>query len=301
MIVVMEAGVNETAIENVIAFLVGAGFDVHRSSGAKRTTLGIVGDVTENDAAVVRELDGVSQVVRVTEPFRLASRRFRQRSTVVEGPWGLIGGERPWIAIEPIGLVPRRETASRPVQTEADAAGSAPELPYAVAAGRPFDAAVTRSHLPPDALGSLACLSLHEQPTSPHYAVRFVARPPSAGANAWIGTAERELERAECQVVLLEQGGEYPSGARTLEVAAIARAKQRTHLPIVVDVPIIAQRARYSAPVACAAIAAGADGIVLRAWVGREGVIPRVPATLAWSEAVALAERVRAVAAAVRG
>jgi len=300
MIVVMEAGVNETAIENVIAFLVNAGFDVHRSSGAKRTTLGIVGDVTENDAAVVRELDGVSQVVRVTEPFRLASRRFRQRSTVVEGPWGLIGGERPWIAIEPIGLVPRRETASRPVQTE-DEAGAASELPYAVAAGRPFDAAVTRSHLPPDALGALACLSLHEQPTSPHYPVRFVARPPSAGANAWIGSAERELERAECQVVLLEQGGEYPSGARTLEVAAIARAKQRTHLPIVVDVPIIAERARYSAPVACAAIAAGADGIVLRAWVGREGVIPRVPATLSWSEAVALAERVRAVAAAVRG
>lgn len=301
MIVVMEAGVNETAIENVIAFLVSAGFDVHRSSGAKRTTLGIVGDVTENDAAVVRELDGVSQVVRVTEPFRLASRRFRQRSTVVEGPWGLIGGERPWIAIEPIGLAPRRELASRPMQSEEEGRPPQAELPYAVAAGRPFDAAVTRSHLPPDALGSLACLSLHEQPTSPHYPVRFVARPPSAGANSWIGAAERELERAECQVVLLEQGGEYPSGARTLEVAAIARAKQRTHLPIVVDVPIIAERARYSAPVACAAIAAGADGIVLRAWVGREGAIPRVPATLAWAEAVALAERVRAVAAAVRG
>ena len=302
MIVVMEAGVNEAAIETVFAFLVCAGFDVHRSSGAKRTTLGIVGDVTENDAAVVRELDGVSQVVRVTEPFRLASRRFRQRSTVVEGAWGLIGGERPWIAIEPVGPTPRRELGSRPSPLDEDGSGPpSTELPYAVAAGRPFDAAITRSYLAPDAVGSLACLSLHEQPTSPHYPVRFIARPPSAGANAWIGAAERELERGECQVVLLEQGGEYPSGARTLEVAAIARAKQRTHLPIVVDVPIIAERVRYSAPVACAAIAAGADGIVLRVWVGREGAIPRVPATLAWSDAVALAERVRAVAGAVRG
>jgi 3-deoxy-7-phosphoheptulonate synthase len=301
MIVVMEAGVNDAAIENVLAFLVAAGFDVHRSSGTTRTTLGVVGDVTENDAAVVRELDGVAQVVRVTEPFRLASRRFRQRGTVVEGAWGIIGGERPWIAIEPIGPVSRRDPASRPAQDLESEGPPSAELPYAVAAGRPFDAAVTRSHLALEAVGALSCLSMHPQPSGQRWPVRFVARPPSAGANAWIGAAERELERAESQVVLLEAGGEYPSGARTLEVAAIARAKQRTHLPIVVDVPVIAQRARYVAPVACAAVAAGADGIVLRVWVGRAGEIARVPATLAWADAVDLAERVRATAAAVRG
>src|SRR5689334_15655060 len=115
MIVVMEAGATDPAIENVISFLVSAGFDVHRSSGATRTTLGVVGDVTENDAAVVRDLDGVAQVVRVSEPYRLASRRFRQRGTVVEGPWGHIGGDRPWIAIEPIDPSVRREPKSRPV------------------------------------------------------------------------------------------------------------------------------------------------------------------------------------------
>ena len=301
MIVVMEAGATDPAIESVIAFLVSAGFDVHRSSGETRTTFGVVGDVTENDAAVVRELEGVAQVVRVTEPFRLASRRFRQRGTIVDGPWGTIGGERPWIAIEPIGPGMRRPEASRPVEIENDDAGPpSAELPYALAAGLPFDAAVTRSHLAPDAIGSLSCLSMHPQPSAQRFPVRFIARPPSSGANAWISAAERELERAECQVVLLESGGEYPSGARTLEVAAIARAKQRTHLPIVVDVPTIAERARYSAPVACAAVAAGADGIVLRVWVGKPGEIARVPATLAWDDAVDLAERVRATAAAVR-
>jgi 3-deoxy-7-phosphoheptulonate synthase len=99
---------------------------------------------------------------------------------------------------------------------------------------------------------------------------------------------------------LLEAGGEYPSGARTLEVAAIARAKQRTHLPIVVDVPSIAERSRYVASVACASIAAGADGVILRVWVGPPSEQPRVPATLRWSDAMDLAERVRAVGAAVR-
>ncbi|HEY3498281.1 MAG TPA: hypothetical protein VGK73_26480 [Polyangiaceae bacterium] len=300
MIVVMESGATDPAIESVIAFLVSAGFDVHRSSGVARTILGVVGDVTENDVHVVRELEGVAQVMRVTEPYRLASRRFRQRSTVVEGPWGTIGGERPWIAIEPIGPG-RREPASRPIQPDDGPSGPpSTELPYQVAAGRPFDAAVTRSHLAQENVGALACLSLHPQPSAQRIPVRFIERPPSAGANVWIGAAERELERAECQVVLLEAGGEYPSGARTLEVAAIARAKLRTHLPIVVDVPSIAERACYSAAVACAAIAAGADGVVLRVWVGREGEVPRVPATLPWREAMELAERVRAVAAAVR-
>jgi 3-deoxy-D-arabino-heptulosonate 7-phosphate (DAHP) synthase len=68
----------------------------------------------------------------------------------------------------------------------------------------------------------------------------------------------------------------------------------------VVDVPTIAQRARYSTAVACAAIAAGADGLVLRVWVGAEDQIVPMPATLRWSEAVELADRIRRVAAVVR-
>ena len=64
--------------------------------------------------------------------------------------------------------------------------------------------------------------------------------------------------------------------------------------------PSIAQRGRYCAAVAGAAIGAGADGVVLRVWVGGENEIPRVPATLRWSEAVELTERLRAMGAVVR-
>jgi 3-deoxy-7-phosphoheptulonate synthase len=297
MIVVMEPNATDAAIEGVISFLVAAGFDVHRSSGQFRSILGVVGEVTGNDVSVVSEFEGVAQVTRVSEPFRLASRRFRQRSTVVDGPWGSIGGERPWIAIEPVG--PLGSARNRGLG-EDEAPPASAELPYAVAAGRPFDAAVTRSHLPLESVGSLTCLSMHPQPLQQPFAVRFVERAPSWGANSWIGAAERELERGQDQVVLLEAGGEYPNGARTFEIAAIARAKIRTHLPIVVDVATIAQRARYSEAVACAAIAAGADGVILRTWVGRERDIPRVPATLRWAEAVELAERLREIGAVVR-
>ena len=297
MIVVMEPDASEAAIESVISFLIGAGFDVHRSSGHSRTILGVVGDATGNDISVVSEFPAVAQVVRVSEPFRLASRRFRQRSTVVEGPWGTIGGERPWIAIEPVGPMADQRA---PRSSDLDAPPASTGLPYEIAAGRPFDAAVTRSHLPVENIGALTCISMHPHPSQQRWPVRFVERSPSWGATTWILAAERELERAECQVVLLEAGGEYPNGARTLEIAAISRAKQRTHLPIVVDVPSIAQRSRYCAAVACAAVGAGVDGVVLRVWVGRDNEVPRVPATLRWNEAVELADRLRQIGAVVR-
>ncbi len=292
MIVVMEPEASDAAIESVIAFLVAAGFDVHRSSGQSRSILGVVGDVTGDDVAVVREIPGVAEVVRVSEPFRLASRRFRKEPTIVEGPWGSIGGERPWIAIEPVGSEQRVQ--------EGDAGVPASDVPYEIAAGRPFDAAVTRLRTAPEGLGSLVCLSLHPQMMAARWPVAFVERAPSWGANKWIGAAERVLERREGQTVMLEAGGEYPNGARTLEIAAIARAKLRTHLPLVVDVPTIAQRAKYCAAVAGAAIGGGADGVILRVWVGARGERSRVPATLSWQEAVALAERLRQVGAAIR-
>jgi 3-deoxy-7-phosphoheptulonate synthase len=290
MIVVMEPDASPDAIERVVAYLVAAGFDVHRSSGHSRTTLGVVGEVTNEDVGVLREFDQVAEVVRVSEPFQLASRRFRKESTIVEGSWGSIGGERPWVAMEPIGWTgPDDDTSPR-----------SGELAYEVAAGRPFDAAVVRLQRAPENVGALTCLPLHRTPANPRWPVLFIERAPSWGANAWIGAAEQALQRGEGQVVLLEAGGEYPNGARTLEIAAIARAKLRTHLPIVVDVPTVAQRGRYCHAVACAAVAAGADGVILRVWVGRAGDVVRVPATLAYSDAVALAEAVRAVGATVR-
>jgi 3-deoxy-7-phosphoheptulonate synthase len=301
MIVVMEPDASDQAVENVISFLVSAGFDVHRSSGASTTILGVVGDLTKNDVSVVSEFPGVSQVVRVSEQFRLASRRFRQQPTVVEGPWGSIGGDKPWIAIEAVG--PESANGGSSAETETSSQSEPPasrELAYEVRAGRPFDAAITRSPRAVDTIGALVCLSVHPQ-SDQRFAVHFVERGPSWGANAWIGAAERELARGDSSIVLLEAGGEYPNGARTLEIAAIARAKQRTHLPIVVDVPSIAQRARYVESVACAAIAAGADGVILRTWIGRAGEVPRVPATLSWSDAVKLAEKLRGIGQAIRG
>lgn len=290
MVVVMETDAPERAIETVVAHLVRAGCDVHRSSGQTRTLLGVVGSLSESDAAVVAEMGGVAKVVRVSEPYRLASRRFRKQSSVVEGAWGAIGAERPWIAVEAVGVS----------RAGADADAPPASLPYAVAAGGPFDAAITRSPEGPDSLGALACLSLHARPIGAKWPVLFVTREPSASLEAWIEAAEQELLRAANQVVLLETGGAYPDGSRTLDVAALAQVSNLTHLPVVVDVPRIAASKREAPTIAYAAIAAGANGVILRAWAGGPGEPPRAPGTLPWEAATAVAERLRAIGQAVR-
>jgi 3-deoxy-7-phosphoheptulonate synthase len=298
MIVVMHPDAPARAIEDTLAWLIAAGYDVHRSSGESRTTIGVVGPASSDDMNVIREFDGVAKVVRVSEPFRLASRHFRNAPTVISGEWGTIGGPRPWIAIEPVGL--RLPSNGRTSNATPDVAPISAQSLYRLPAGLPFDAAVTRERVAPKSIGSLSCMSIHTAPQEQRVPLIFVTRSSSSGADSWISQAERELKRGQNEVALIEAGGEYPSGARTLEVAAIARAKLRTHLPIVVDVPLVAQQGRYCAPVASAALGAGADGVILRVWVGEESESPRVPATLRWDAAVDLAERLRKMAEALR-
>lgn len=279
MVVVMEANAPSSAIEAVVAYLVAAGADVHRSSGQTCTILGVVGGISRNDAAVIGEMPSVARVIRVTEPYKIASRRFRDQPSIVEGPWGAIGAGRPWIAAEPVGTP----------------GGALTSLPYAVAAGRSFDAAVTRADQPPDDVGALACLSLHPHPIGGKWPVRFVAREPWWGVEQWLEAADKELARGTDQVVLLEAGTVYPDAPCALDVTLIPRVRAATHLPLVVDVPRVVSRRQHCVAVASAVVAAGASGVILRVWVGPVDQPIRTPATLSWDEGVALAERLYAI------
>ncbi|HTM45117.1 MAG TPA: hypothetical protein VL137_09200 [Polyangiaceae bacterium] len=298
MIVVMQEQAPEAAIEATIAYLVKAGCSVQRSSGQTRTILGLVGDVSVDDLAVVRELEGVAQVVRVSEPFHLASSRFRQAPTLLQGDYGTIGGNEPWIALEPVPH--NADHAPSAGSTGEESAPVSASLPYRIAAGRPFDAAIARQAVAPNAVGALACVSIHSAPREARHPLLFVTRMPSWGVEPWLMRAESELQRGGLGVVLLEAGGECPGGERSFDAVSLARTKARTHLPIVVDVPTIAGQVQWVSAVACAAIAAGADGVVLRVCVATAGERPRVPATLSWDAAVDLAERLRAIGRAVR-
>ena len=93
MVVVMQAGSTEEQIQEVINRLVAMGFDVHRSTGATHTVLGAVGVPSDVDPRDIELLEGVREVVRITQPYKLASRAFRPEGTVVEVGKGVrIGG-----------------------------------------------------------------------------------------------------------------------------------------------------------------------------------------------------------------
>ena len=79
MVIVMQEGATEEQIQHVIDRLVASGFDVHRSTGASHTVLGAVGVHRDFDPRDFEVLDGVREVVRITQPYKLASRAVSTR------------------------------------------------------------------------------------------------------------------------------------------------------------------------------------------------------------------------------
>ena len=95
MVVVMAPGVSAAQIEEVASRLALMGLQVHRSDERGRIVLGVVGDLGALDVDDVRHLPGVQDVVRITVPYKLASRAFRAEPTVVRVRDTAIGaGER---------------------------------------------------------------------------------------------------------------------------------------------------------------------------------------------------------------
>src|SRR5207302_6104346 len=92
MVIVMEKHTAESNVERVMSELVARGFDVHRSTGTEQTVLGVVGDVAKIDTREFELFDGVQEVVRISEPYKLSSRTFRREKTVVKVRGVEIGG-----------------------------------------------------------------------------------------------------------------------------------------------------------------------------------------------------------------
>src|SRR5438067_10979682 len=107
MVVVMEERASEAQIEQVVKRLVEMGMDVHRSTGVTRTVLGAVGQ-GHPDAGLIEMLDGVHEVLRISSPYKRASRTCKPEGTVVTvgdvrigGDEGLVRAGACWADTEP--------------------------------------------------------------------------------------------------------------------------------------------------------------------------------------------------------
>ena len=107
MIVIMQENASDAQIQAVVARLLDQGFDIHRSTGAAQTVLGVVGDTHTIDVRNYELLDGVHEVIRITEPYKLAGRMFKKENTIVRAGQAEIGGEKICLVAGPCAIESR--------------------------------------------------------------------------------------------------------------------------------------------------------------------------------------------------
>ena len=100
----MQKGASSAQIEKVTATLNGLGYDVHPDRGAHQTILGVVGDTRSLDPRILEILDGVAEVLRVTEPYKLVSRSFKPSDTIIEAEDVQIGGQEVVVIAGPCSI-----------------------------------------------------------------------------------------------------------------------------------------------------------------------------------------------------
>jgi len=297
MVVVMKERASEEQVQQVIAHLMEMGFDVHRSTGATRTVLGAVGGNRQVDTGLVELLEGVHEVVRITEPYKLASRTFKPENTVVVIDDVRIGGDEVIVMAGPC-------SAESEEQVEATAAAVRRAGAKILRGGafKPRSSPYSFQGLGEDGLRllrsaadrhGLKLVSEVMDQSQIELVARYAhmlqvgarnmqnftllrelgrARTPvllkrgiSATIEEWLLSAEYVLAGGNENVILCERGiRTFESYTRnTLDISAIPVVQKLSHLPIVVDPSHGTGRRDKVAPMARAAVAAGADGLII--------------------------------------
>lgn len=296
MVVVMEERATETQIELVVARLVEMGLDVHRSTGVTRTVLGVVGQ-GRKDAGLIQVLDGVQEVIRISEPYKLASRTFKPESTVVKVGDVRIGGDEVIVIAGPCSAESEEQ-----VRTTAAAVRRAGAKMFRGGAFKPRSSPYSFQGLGEEGLRLLRdaaraeglplvseVMDISQIPLIERYCDMFqvgarnmqnftllrelghtrkpvlLKRGISATVEEWLLSAEYVLSGGNTDVVLCERGiRTFETATRnTFDVSAIPVVKKLSHLPIIGDPSHGAGRRDMVAPMARAAVAAGADGLII--------------------------------------
>ena len=104
MVVVMKENATEEQIQKVIARLVNMNFDVHRSTGVSKTIIGAIGDKRGVDPRTIEVMEGVYEVLRITEPYKLAGRTFHPEDTIIRIKDVVIGGDEVVVMAGPCSV-----------------------------------------------------------------------------------------------------------------------------------------------------------------------------------------------------
>lgn len=297
MIVVMDHNVADHDIDNILKKLEKAGFQIHLSRGVERTIIGAIGDKTRLTDLNLETMPGVEKVVPILQPYKLASRAYKNESTIIKVGDLSIGGDTIHIMAGPCAV----ESWEQLLQA-AQIVKKAGATLLRGGAFKPRTSPYSFQGLEEKGLAMLAearertglrivtevmdtrtvelvaryadILQIGTRNMSNFILLREVARAgkpvllkrgSSATIEEWLLAAEYILSEGNREVILCERGirtfDDYTRN--TLDLTAVPVLKYLSHLPVIVDPSHAIGKWRFVEPMSRAAIAAGADGLLI--------------------------------------
>ena len=296
MIIILKQNADQAAVKDLCKELEGRGLSIHESQGAETHILGLVGDTKSIAESWLRASPVVEDVRRVSEPYKKANRKFHPEDTVVDvggvsvggGHFAVIAGpcsvesesqiETVAASVQAAGARLLRGGAFKPRTSPYSFQGMRAEglelLRHARAkTGMPIVTEIMNTeHLPLFADVDLVQVGARNmQNFELLKAVGQSGRPVllkrglSATLEELVMSAEYIMAEGNDQVILCERGIRTfePSMRNTLDISAVPMLKKMTHLPVVIDPSHAAGIAWMVEPLAAAAVAAGADGLMV--------------------------------------
>ena len=297
MIIVLKPDVNDKQIEHIIEKVKGLGLSVHLSKGAERSIIGAIGDESLLTSIPLETFPGVEKVMPILKPYKLVSREFQQEDTVVDVKGVKIGGNKIQVIAGPCSIENRenvlkvakdvkksgatilRGGAFKPRTSPYDFQGLGAEgLEYLKAAGKESQLPVITEIMDPRDL-ELICghadiiqvgarnmqnfmllkeLGKTDKPV-------LLKRGLCATIKEFLMSAEYIASQGNRKIILCERGiRTYDTETRnTLDLSAVPVIKSLSHLPVVVDPSHAVGKWSLVAAMSKAAIAAGADGLMI--------------------------------------
>jgi len=330
VVVVLEKNVTDKQLENVIKHLEDFGFAVHKSTGVESVVLGAIGVQPNFDTRKVKILEGVAEVYRITEPFKLASRSFKKDDTHIRIKDVVIGGKDIVVMAGPCSIESEEqifilaEIVSKAGAKILRGGAFKPRTsPYSFQGLGEKGLEVMRSAA--DKFGLLIVTEVMESSQIDlieKYTDIFqvgarnmqnfsllrdlgkitkpimLKRGLSATIEDWLMSAEYILSNGNHSVMLCERGiRTFETYTRnTFDISAIPVVHKKSHLPVIAD-PSHATGLRDKViPMARAAVAAGADGIMVEVHHDPENALSDGPQALLPEQFSNLMKQISAIA-----
>jgi 3-deoxy-7-phosphoheptulonate synthase len=297
MLIVMKMDASEKELDDVLERVTQSGFSGHVSKGMERTVIGVVGQTYPELYEIFEVLPGVEEVIPISKPYKLSSREFQPENTIVRVGDIDIGGDELVIIAGPCAV----ESEEQVLETARAVKAAGADI-LRGGAFKPSTSPYHFRGLGPEGLDFLACARAETglpiitevmAPQDVELVSRYAdilqvgtrnmqnfslldevgkARKPvllkrglSATIQEWLLSAEYILSQENRQLMLCERGiRTFETYTRnTMDISAIPAIKKLSHLPIIADPSHGTGKWHLVPPMALAAAAAGADGLMI--------------------------------------